>query len=94
MEILAQTWSEHCKHKEFSGPHQLQKPGNGRGGSRLMGCSKPTSKTLPVEVDRQLRANGNDWLIKVFSDNAGRGAHQRRLAVRVEGRNAQLALGH
>ena len=28
-------------------------------------------KDATAEVDRQLRANGNDWLIKVFSDNAG-----------------------
>jgi phosphoribosylformylglycinamidine synthase len=28
-------------------------------------------KNATAEVDRQLRANGNDWLVKVFSDNAG-----------------------
>ncbi|AIZ62487.1 phosphoribosylformylglycinamidine synthase [Hymenobacter sp. DG25B] len=70
MEIIAQTWSEHCKHKEFSARiHYWNHETDER--EWIDGLFKTYIKDATAEVDRQLRANGNDWLIKVFSDNAG-----------------------
>jgi phosphoribosylformylglycinamidine synthase II len=70
MEILAQTWSEHCKHKEFSAVIKYKNHETGAE-EEIDGLFKTFIKGATAEVDKQLRANGNDWLIKVFSDNAG-----------------------
>ena len=70
LEILAQTWSEHCKHKEFSAVIKYKNLETGAE-EEIDGLFKTFIKGATSEVDKQLRANGNDWLIKVFSDNAG-----------------------
>ncbi|GAB3730470.1 phosphoribosylformylglycinamidine synthase subunit PurS [Hymenobacter agri] len=70
LEIIAQTWSEHCKHKEFSALINYKDLETGEE-KQVDSLFKTYIKNATSEVDRQLRANGNDWLIKVFSDNAG-----------------------
>ncbi|QDA60512.1 phosphoribosylformylglycinamidine synthase subunit PurL [Hymenobacter jejuensis] len=70
LEILGQTWSEHCKHKEFSAIINFRDADTGEE-RQVDSLFKTYIKDATAEVDRQLRANGNDWLIKVFSDNAG-----------------------
>ncbi len=70
LEIIAQTWSEHCKHKEFSAVIKYKDADTGEE-FEVDSLFKTYIKNATSEVDRQLRANGNDWLIKVFSDNAG-----------------------
>jgi phosphoribosylformylglycinamidine (FGAM) synthase-like enzyme len=70
LEILAQTWSEHCKHKEFSALINYKDLATGEE-KEIDSLFKTYIKDATAEVDRQLRANGNDWLVKVFSDNAG-----------------------
>ncbi|MCC2547329.1 phosphoribosylformylglycinamidine synthase [Hymenobacter sp. BT175] len=70
LEIIAQTWSEHCKHKEFSAVIKYTDADTGEA-FEVDSLFKTYIKNATAEVDRQLRANGNDWLIKVFSDNAG-----------------------
>ncbi|MDO7877647.1 AIR synthase-related protein [Hymenobacter sp. ASUV-10] len=70
LEIIAQTWSEHCKHKEFAALIKYKDLETGAE-KQIDGLFKTYIKDATAEVDRQLRANGNDWLIKVFSDNAG-----------------------
>ncbi|WP_210520231.1 phosphoribosylformylglycinamidine synthase subunit PurL [Hymenobacter terricola] len=70
MEIIAQTWSEHCKHKEFSALINYKDLATGEE-KQVDSLFKTYIKDATSEVDRQLRANGNDWLVKVFSDNAG-----------------------
>ncbi|WP_240737275.1 phosphoribosylformylglycinamidine synthase subunit PurL [Hymenobacter metallicola] len=70
LEIVAQTWSEHCKHKEFSAVIKYRDADTGEE-FEVDSLFKTYIKNATSEVDRQLRANGNDWLIKVFSDNAG-----------------------
>ena len=70
LEIIAQTWSEHCKHKEFSALIKYKDVDTGEE-FEVDSLFKTYIKDATSEVDRQLRANGNDWLIKVFSDNAG-----------------------
>ncbi|HEX8659959.1 MAG TPA: AIR synthase-related protein, partial [Hymenobacter sp.] len=70
LEIIAQTWSEHCKHKEFSALINYKDLATGEE-KQIDSLFKTYIKNATAEVDRQLRANGNDWLVKVFSDNAG-----------------------
>ena len=70
LEIIAQTWSEHCKHKEFSALINYKDLETGEE-KQVDSLFKTYIKDATAEVDRQLRANGNDWLVKVFSDNAG-----------------------
>ncbi|WP_460609234.1 phosphoribosylformylglycinamidine synthase subunit PurL [Hymenobacter terrigena] len=70
LEIIAQTWSEHCKHKEFAALINYKDTETGEE-KQIDSLFKTYIKNATSEVDRQLRANGNDWLIKVFSDNAG-----------------------
>lgn len=70
LEIIAQTWSEHCKHKEFAALIKYKDLETGEE-KEIDGLFKTYIRNATAEVDRQLRANGNDWLIKVFSDNAG-----------------------
>ncbi|MFC6222760.1 AIR synthase-related protein [Hymenobacter artigasi] len=70
LEIIAQTWSEHCKHKEFSALINYKDLATGEE-KQVDSLFKTYIKDATAEVDRQLRANGNDWLVKVFSDNAG-----------------------
>ncbi|WP_310397440.1 AIR synthase-related protein [Hymenobacter sp.] len=70
LEIIAQTWSEHCKHKEFLALINYKDLETGEE-KQVDSLFKTYIKDATAEVDRQLRANGNDWLVKVFSDNAG-----------------------
>ncbi len=72
IEVLAQTWSEHCKHKIFS--------------SKITYENKETGKTIelsslyktfiqnPTKVLRQRNAESGpfgDYCLSVFKDNAG-----------------------
>lgn len=73
LEVLAQTWSEHCKHKIFAAeinytekidPLYGPKLGSFKVDSLFKDYIKDT--TEKIKNDR-----GLDWLISVFSDNAG-----------------------
>jgi phosphoribosylformylglycinamidine synthase subunit PurSL len=57
LETLAQTWSEHCKHKTFAGPVDFE-------GERIDNLLSATIKRATRELDR-------DWCVSVFHDNAG-----------------------
>src|SRR5258706_7140171 len=62
LETLAQTWSEHCKHKTFSGIIDYQEEGRG---SRLYdNLLKSTIMRVTEELDRP-------WCWSTFKDNAG-----------------------
>ena len=70
IEVLAQTWSEHCKHKEFNAI--IEYTNNETGESKtIQSLFKTYIKGATDVVAQQLKENGNDWLIKVFTDNAG-----------------------
>ena len=70
LEILAQTWSEHCKHKEFSAVVQFEDLDSGQK-KTINSIFKTYIKGATDVVQKNLQANDNQWLIKVFSDNAG-----------------------
>lgn len=64
MEILAQTWSEHCKHKIFNAVIHYDE-GNGK--VRVIdSVFKSYIKKLTDEVGKRV-----PWLVSVFDDNAG-----------------------
>jgi len=57
LETVAQTWSEHCKHKTFSGDIHL-------GGETIRSLLKSTIARATNELARP-------WCVSVFKDNAG-----------------------
>lgn len=68
MEVLAQTWSEHCKHKIFAA--RINYRGATKSGTRLVNnlyktCIRDTTALL------RKRLGERDYCLSVFSDNAG-----------------------
>ncbi|MFO7973814.1 MAG: AIR synthase-related protein [Candidatus Hydrogenedentota bacterium] len=64
LEILAQTWSEHCKHKIFNAHIEYtDKEGNTR---KIDSLFKTYVKATTDKVAQHV-----DWLVSVFDDNAG-----------------------
>lgn len=70
MEVLAQTWSEHCKHKEFLAIIDYE---NKETGEKFMIDSlfKTYIRRSTEIIRERLEKAGNNWLLKVFTDNAG-----------------------
>ncbi len=66
LETLAQTWSEHCKHKVFNGIIHYTENGESELIDNLF---KQTIVGATKEIRRKL--GRNDWCVSVFSDNAG-----------------------
>ena len=64
MEVLAQTWSEHCKHKIFAAEVEYD---DGTGNVRtIRNLYKSYIKKSTKEIGEKV-----DWLVSVFTDNAG-----------------------
>lgn len=64
IECIAQTWSEHCKHKIFAAEVEYT---DEHGQTRIIdGLFKSYVKATTDEVGKQV-----DWLVSVFHDNAG-----------------------
>ena len=61
LETIAQTWSEHCKHKTFSGPVAYRYGGEVKKYKNLF---KETIVKATRDLDRK-------WCLSVFTDNAG-----------------------
>ncbi len=70
LEVLAQTWSEHCKHKEFNAIIQYVNEETGEE-KTVYSLFQTYIKGATDVVAKSLKENDNHWLIKVFSDNAG-----------------------
>jgi phosphoribosylformylglycinamidine synthase len=70
IEILAQTWSEHCKHKEFSAEIHFRDLDTGQ--EKTIDSLFKTYIRRSTEIIKQrYEEKGQRWLLKVFSDNAG-----------------------
>jgi phosphoribosylformylglycinamidine synthase len=61
LETLAQTWSEHCKHKIFNAVIDYT---DGKKAVKINSLFKTFIKKSTEEI-------GKDWLVSVFKDNAG-----------------------
>jgi len=70
LEILAQTWSEHCKHKEFNAVIHYTNEETGEE-KTINSLFNTFIKGTTSNVKKQLESKNNHWLVKVFSDNAG-----------------------
>ena len=64
VEILAQTWSEHCKHKIFAA--NVEYTDESGQVHHIDGLFKNYVKATTDEVSKKV-----DWLVSVFHDNAG-----------------------
>ncbi|MCK5808940.1 phosphoribosylformylglycinamidine synthase subunit PurS [bacterium] len=65
VEVLAQTWSEHCKHKIFAADIEYEETQTGKKES-----IKSLYKTFVKQVTKDLRSD-RPWIKSVFHDNAG-----------------------
>ena len=89
LETLAQTWSEHCKHKVFNG--LIDYVADGRT-ERIENLFAATIRRATEEVRSQ--KGNDDWCVSVFVDNAGiiRFDDRYHLAFKVETHNHPSAL--
>ena len=93
LECLAQTWSEHCKHKIFNATITYHEPG--RPAERIDSLFKRYIRDATERIDARLRErDGRSWLVSVFHDNAGVVAfdEQVHLVYKVETHNSPSAL--
>ena len=65
LEVLAQTWSEHCKHKIFSAEVDYTDKTTGEH-DRYVSLYKTFVQKGTKEIAKKV-----DWLVSVFTDNAG-----------------------
>ncbi len=84
LETLAQTWSEHCKHKTLAGPVRMRDAG----GERRYG------NLLRETIVKATETLARDWCLSVFVDNAGVVALDERYGVcmKVETHNHPSAI--
>ncbi|MDD5657997.1 MAG: phosphoribosylformylglycinamidine synthase, partial [Elusimicrobia bacterium] len=84
LETLAQTWSEHCKHKTFTGPIRYRE-------GRKTRLIKSLLEETIVKATRRL---AKPWCLSVFKDNAGIVAFGPKwaLAFKVETHNHPCAI--
>ncbi|MBI4818687.1 MAG: phosphoribosylformylglycinamidine synthase [Deltaproteobacteria bacterium] len=93
LEVFAQTWSEHCKHKEFQA--EIQYVDTHRGERfEVNGLFDTYIRAATRKVCDELEAHGQSWVVKVFSDNAGvvRVDEERLFVFKVETHNTPSAL--
>jgi phosphoribosylformylglycinamidine synthase len=86
LECLAQTWSEHCKHKIFNATIHYEEDGSSRVVDSLFATYiKGTTDKISSKVD---------WLLSVFHDNAGviKLTDDWSLVMKVETHNSPSAL--
>ena len=91
LETLAQTWSEHCKHKIFNADIDYSE--DGADGKAVRSKVNSLFKTYIRGSTDEIMKNA-DWLLSVFKDNAGviRFANGYNIAIKVETHNSPSAL--
>jgi phosphoribosylformylglycinamidine synthase len=87
LEVLAQTWSEHCKHKIFDAEIDYEDENGNK--EHIVSCYKSFIKKSTHEIGEEV-----DWLVSVFHDNAGIVKFNDKfdLAYKVETHNSPSAL--
>lgn len=65
LETIAQTWSEHCRHKTFRGNIRLQHTDAGKTKTKVI---KNLLKSTIIKATKTLNKS---WCVSVFHDNAG-----------------------
>ena len=89
IEVIAQTWSEHCKHKIFAAKIDYE---DSTGTAREI--PKTVNGLFKTTIAGTTREIPKDWLLSVFEDNAGIVAFDEEDAVciKVETHNSPSAL--
>jgi phosphoribosylformylglycinamidine synthase len=93
LECLAQTWSEHCKHKIMNAVISYQE--EGRAPEEIRSIFKTFIRGTTEAVDRAIRdREGKSWLVSVFHDNAGviEATDRHHVVYKVETHNSPSAL--
>jgi phosphoribosylformylglycinamidine synthase II len=87
LEVLAQTWSEHCKHKIFDAEIDYEDENGDI--EHIVSCYKSYIKKSTNELGEEI-----DWLVSVFHDNAGvvKFNDKYDIAYKVETHNSPSAL--
>jgi phosphoribosylformylglycinamidine (FGAM) synthase-like enzyme/phosphoribosylformylglycinamidine (FGAM) synthase PurS component len=90
LEILAQTWSEHCKHKIFAAQINYTESDH----SYVKLPKKKINSLYKEFIKNTTNEIKKDWLVSVFSDNAGivRFDNKYDLCIKVETHNSPCAL--
>ncbi len=90
LECLAQTWSEHCKHKIFAGTVQYEDENGNK--QEIKSLFKSFIQRTTKEVREKL--GDRDFCLSVFKDNAGviKFNDQHSLVFKVETHNSPSAL--
>ena len=70
LEVLGQTWSEHCKHKEFSSMISYKDLDTGEE-KTIDSLFKTYIFKSTRDIRERFEKGGNNWILKVFNDNAG-----------------------
>ncbi len=91
LEALAQTWSEHCKHKIFNGDIEYEDVPAGQ--TSMVHSLFDTYIRKPTDEIRK-KMGENDWCLSVFKDNAGviRFNRDWNVVFKVETHNSPSAL--
>ncbi len=92
IEVIAQTWSEHCKHKIFGANIKYRETsGATQGGALIPSETQSLFKTTIAGTTSKLQ---KPWLLSVFSDNAGIVAFddEDAFCIKVETHNSPSAL--
>ena len=91
LEVLAQTWSEHCKHKIFNA--MIRYEDRERGSVERVDSLFKTCIQKPTQLLRR-RMGDNDFCLSVFKDNAGviRFDDEHSVCIKVETHNSPSAL--
>lgn len=89
MEVLAQTWSEHCKHKIFRAEIDYEDQVEPSRSTRVKSLFKDF-----IQGPTEKLKTKKDWLISVFSDNAGIVRFHKNVdvCIKVETHNSPSAL--
>ena len=91
LEVLAQTWSEHCKHKIFNARIDYADQDTGRGETITSLFSTYIQQSTAI---LRQRAGEDDVCLSVFKDNAGviRFDEEHSVCIKVETHNSPSAL--
>ncbi|MDO8525520.1 MAG: phosphoribosylformylglycinamidine synthase subunit PurS, partial [Candidatus Omnitrophota bacterium] len=90
LETIAQTWSEHCKHKTFRGKIEYREKRVQGSGFRVQNINNLLKSTI-MKVTKELNKS---WCVSVFHDNSGiiRFDEENNICFKVETHNHPSAL--
>lgn len=91
LETIAQTWSEHCKHKTFRGKIEYREGARGQGPGTRKKIINNLLKSTIMKVTDDLK---KPWCVSVFKDNSGiiRFDEKHNICFKVETHNHPSAL--